>query len=165
MPGFAAKSTSAGYVLGQALEDYPKIGSSDQTVLTFINRFYYIPTVAELIQEPGSLLQGISSELTTLDLADASVIEKLVVVDTAYVQGDLHVKGIVYAADLIANTITAKEKICVGQTCVTESQLKAVLELLDKQGSVAGATTPPTPTPPPTPPDSPADPPDEVAIP
>lgn len=45
--------------------------------------------------------------------------------------------GALFADEFVGNTITAKEKICVGQTCVTEEQLKQLLN-----GTSASVTPP-----------------------
>jgi hypothetical protein len=65
-------------------------------------------------------------------MTNASVFGDIAVQGSLAVQNDLHVGGIIYAATLNVDTINAK-KLCLGQTCVNEDQLKDLLKLLDAQ--------------------------------
>jgi len=138
--GYATKAIDAGYVIGQALENHnnDNDNNNDNTILVFINKTYFVPKVADLLQNGQNF--GLSGE--ALNLNNAYAFNDLVVINTMYVGEKLVVKEIIETVELIADTVTAKEKVCIGQTCVTEEQLKAVLKLLDdQQGSVAGAST------------------------
>ena len=152
--GFAMKATEAGQVLGRALEEYTSsIPSDSGKILIFMQVSYYQPKVSELLQTGVNTDNQVwLQSLTNLNMTNAAVFGDIAVQGSVAVQKDLHVGGIIYAAELDVDTLVAKQKVCIGQTCLNEDQLKAVLKLLDQQqGSVAGTSTPPTPSPTPTP--------------
>ncbi len=178
--GFAMKATEAGQVLGRALESFdgdPSLpstssGPSAGKILIFMQVSYYQPKVSELLQTGVNTdNQAWLQSLTNLNMTNAAVFGDIAVQGSVAVQKDLHVGGIIYAAELDVDTLVAKQKVCIGQTCLNEDQLKAVLKLLDQQqgsvappsatssgpsgqpssGSSTGTSTPPTPSPTPTP--------------
>jgi len=138
-PGYATKASGPAFVLGRALSGYHFISENDKgMVLIFVQPGQYLPKTADLMQNGGN--EGLMADITVLDLNDAEAFNGLVVTGNMLVGRNLVVKEKIQAAELVANTITAKEKLCVGETCVTEDQLKALLEMV-QQGSVAGAST------------------------
>jgi hypothetical protein len=74
--------------------------------------------------------QAWMTQLVNLNMTDAAAFNDLAVQGSVSIQKDLHVGGVIYAAELNADTVRAKEKLCVGQTCLTEGELKALLQLL-----------------------------------
>jgi hypothetical protein len=150
LPGYVMKATRAGFVLGRALESFtasstsatPNLGS----VLIFIQPTQYVPKVADLLQNgANSDDQAWLQSLADLNMTNASVFGDIAVQGSLAVQNDLHVGGIIYAATLNVDTINAK-KLCLGQTCVTEDQLKNLLKLLNQQNGIVAGASSPTPT-------------------
>ncbi len=139
-PGYVMKATQAGFVLGRALENFtasstsptPNLGS----VLIFIQPTQYMPKVADLLQNgANSDQQTWLQSLANLNMTDASVFGDIAVEGSLAVQKDLHVGGVIYAATLNVDNLTVNKTLCIGQTCVTESQLKALLQLVQNQNS------------------------------
>ena len=145
--GYGMKATVAGQVLGRALENFTSSAVGDSgVILVFVQPTYYQPQVANLVQNASNTgdsgVQAWLSGLANLNMTEASVFGDIAVTGSLAVQNDLHVGGIIYAATLNVDTINAK-KLCLGQTCVTENQLKDLLKLLNRQnGIVAGASSP-----------------------
>ncbi len=133
-PGFAMKATGAGMVLGQALESFnPSFDNATGTVMVFIKPMHYVPKVADLLQIGANIdNQAWLLSLANLNMTNASVFGDIAVTGSLAVQNDLHVGGIIYVATLNVDTINAK-KLCLGQTCVTEDQLKAILQFVNSQ--------------------------------
>ncbi len=151
-PGFSMKATQSGYVIGQALENFhpqASSGSATGTVMVFIKPMQYAPKVADLLQNASNTgdsgVQAWLSSLADLNMTNASVFGDIAVRGTLAVQNDLRVGGIIYAATLNVDTINAK-KLCLGQTCITEDQLKDLLKLLNQQNGIVAGASSPTPT-------------------
>jgi hypothetical protein len=139
-PGYAMKAIAAGFALGRALETFtssstsatPNLGS----ILIFIQPTQYAPKVVDLLQVGANTDDSVwLQSLADLNMTNASVFGDIAVQGSLAVQKDLHVGGIIYAATLNVDNLIVNKKLCIGQTCVTEGQLKAVLKLLDGQQS------------------------------
>lgn len=112
-PGYAMKATSAGMVIGKALE----ASNGADTILVFVNPTYYIPSIATLLQSNNT-----NSDLADLNMTDASAFNKLVVTDTLYVGMKLVVNGTVQAKEVDT------DKLCVGSVCITQEQFLKMVE-------------------------------------
>jgi len=88
----------------------------------------FTPLAIKAIQEMNFKIMGIS------DLSIENSFRNSLVSWLADVNNGI---GSLFADEFVGNTITAKEKICVGQTCVTEEQLKQLLN-----GTSASVTPP-----------------------
>lgn len=141
-PGRAMKATNPGWVIGKVL------AVNGQTIM-LIQSSYYVPSVATMLQDGNSGNTQLQTDLATLNITDASAFGDLVVVGQVYIQKDLTVKGTVTAATIIGDTITAKEKLCINTTCVTEEQLRALLNQLPSSGNSNPGNIGRNPTPPP----------------
>ena len=170
-PGYLMKATQAGFALGRALENFTSSSTSATPnlgyVLIFIQPTQYVPKVADLLQNgANSDNQAWLQSLADLNMTNASVFGDIVVQGSLAVQKDLHVGGVIYAASLNVDSITAKKvtsdevdakKLCVGDVCVTPEQFLKMVQ----QANVGDAPADPSsPTPSPTPP---ANPPGQVA--
>jgi hypothetical protein len=139
------KATKAGTVIGQALQSFDGSCQNNQPestqeqncmIMVFVNVGYHAPSVSELLQNPQDNSDDqLLNALVDLNMTDAAVFGDIAVGGNLYVQKDLQVKGSIIAATMEADTITAKQKLCVGNTCVTEEQLQSVLQLLNQQPS------------------------------
>ena len=148
--GYGMKATVTGQVLGRALENFTSSTTGDSDViLVFVQPTYYQPQVANLVQNASNTgdsgVQAWLSGLANLNMTNASVFGDIAVTGSLAVQNDLHVGGIIYAATLNVDTVNAK-KLCLGQTCVTEDQLKDLLKLLNQQNGIVAGVSSPTPT-------------------
>lgn len=143
-PGYAMKALGEGMVLGQALESYISETTSSR-IEVFVNVHYWIPRVAYLLQEAHdqNSLDSFLVDVSNINMINARVFDDIAVRGSVYIAQDLHVAGVIYAADIQGDSITAKQKVCIGQTCVTEDQLKAILQLTTTgtTASVSGDTS------------------------
>jgi hypothetical protein len=138
MPGYAVKATSSGEVIGQALGNFnPAPGQSTSTVLVLIKIGYQV------------IDQTASSSPWAADFADVNDGLKTAMQDIT--NQAVHIfGGAIYAADGVFDRVFAKEvhtdlvqsnldqtdKLCVGQTCVTQSQFLQMVQ----QAGVSGNT-------------------------
>jgi hypothetical protein len=133
MPGYAVRATSSGEVIGQALGDFiPIRGQSTGTVLVLIKIGY------QVIDQPAS------SSPWAVDFANVSDGLKTTMQDIA--NEAVHIfGGAIYAVDGVFDRVFAKEvhtdMLCVGQTCVTESQF---LQMVQQAGVSGNPTNTPT---------------------
>ncbi len=167
LPGFAMKAKEAGNVLGRALENFPPINTDSNqqintdnkgVILVFIQPTYYQPKVADLIQSTANQSADVTwlASLTNLNMTNASVFGDIAVTGSVAIQKDLRVGGVVYAAELDVDLVKAKkveaQQLCTEEVCINKEQLKALLKLLDQQGTVLGSSVVlPAPTPAPAP--------------
>jgi hypothetical protein len=96
MPGYAMKATGAGYVIGQALDDYTDSGPG--LVMVFVKNFYYPgPTSGDYLQNGGnatlaSLNVTGTAEFSNLNTSGTATITDLMVTGSASI-GTLTVTG------------------------------------------------------------------------
>lgn len=141
-PGYAMKALAPGQVIGVALENYDgtltnqgfvaegeQSNGQPETVLVFIKPQQWIPQVATLLQDSNQSILN-TQDMQGLSLINASVFGKLVVTDTLYIQKNLHVKGVLYAVNILTDKLTTKE-LCLEDVCVTKDQLRALLDNLN----------------------------------
>lgn len=148
-PGYAMKALTPGQVIGIALENFDgtesyaanesyrtsEISTSNQAVdradkvLVFIKPQQWLPQVATLLQGANRHVLN-EPDMKSLDLIDTPMFGRLVVTDILYVQNDLHVRGVLYAAEIRANILIAKQ-LCLEEVCVTKGQLRAMLDNLN----------------------------------
>ncbi|MBI4158451.1 MAG: hypothetical protein HY505_02440, partial [Candidatus Yanofskybacteria bacterium] len=97
-------------------------------VLVFINLSYWAPI--DSLTSESDLLDKDSGAIFDLDILFNSIVKKFY--ETMNIVFE---QGMIKVANIITDKLTAKEvtaeKVCVGVTCVTEQELKA---LLDKNG-------------------------------
>lgn len=156
-PGYAMKALAPGQVIGIALENFDGTRSyvanesyrtsetdmpnqeDDQVdkVLVFIKPQQWIPQVATLLQETNQHTLN-TQDMQNLNLTNASVFGRLVVTDTLYIQKDLHVKGVLFAAEIKTDRLIAKE-LCLEDVCVNKDQLRALLDNLNRPTPTAPA--------------------------
>ncbi len=143
VPGYATKAISSGEVIGQALESFDASGSgSTGTVLAFINVGY------QVIDQPAS------SSPWQADFASASAALNTAL-QTITNQAVHMWNGAIYAVNGIFDKLFAKEVhtdlLCVGQTCVTQTQFLQMVQNSNSADSPAPTATPtPVPTDTPT---------------
>jgi hypothetical protein len=122
-PGFAMKAIGSVQVIGQALENDNATG----VVSMFVHNFYYVPNVSTMLQSAGAVTTTLQTDLSALNITNASMFGDIVVTGQLYVQKDLTVKGIIHTPELRAEKIVTKQ-LCLDEICITKEQLKAILE-------------------------------------
>ncbi len=134
IPGAAAKMTESGQSIGTALQD--SNGSGTGMIQVFVSIGYQKIQVA---QNPEGQLVSTESDL---DMNGFAIIN---VKSIASLSG----KWSIDENGLLVTKEIHTEKLCVGLTCVTEEELKTLLQNagLD-QGTVSGDSTPPAENPP-----------------
>ena len=158
-PGYAMRASEAGMTIGIALEGFPRSDLSltntrSDLVLVFVNLSYWMPTINEIIEDATASGSNItvSSSGAIPNLGDlfASIINQF-----ASVFDIVFERGLLKVANVIVEKLTAKElaadKLCIGQTCVTENELKALLESNNLQSTTNDSQQISEPTPEPTP--------------
>lgn len=106
----------------------------------FIQFTYYQPSVAELLQGANEgLSQQDQTWLSGIAQTQASAVGSLAVLDSVHIQKDLHVQGVVYAAEIRTDTLTTKT-LCLEDLCVTKEQLKKLLDIINEPPASAGNT-------------------------
>ncbi|TSC91273.1 MAG: cell surface glycoprotein, partial [Parcubacteria group bacterium Gr01-1014_2] len=132
VPGIAMKATQAGMSIGIALEPLNNVASgSFGKVLTFANLTYWIPASSQFaINQTASGSTNItqnSSTIFDLDTVFNYIVQKFSDAMNIVIQN-----GLLKVAQIIVNNLTAGEvtagKLCLGSTCVTEQELKALLQ-------------------------------------
>lgn len=139
-PGFAMKASRAGTVIGMALEAYPKLvteHSEGDKIMVFMNIHSWVPSAAVLLANQSSSLFG-NADVAALNILDASTFGDLVVSGTAYVQEDIHVKGVLFAGRIETSVLMTKQ-LCIEDLCVNRQQLQSLLDLLSSEGQSAAA--------------------------
>jgi hypothetical protein len=136
-PGYAMKMTENGYTIGQALSD--SSSASTGTVLVFVENRYHLASLASLRDLEGlstsSPKDSALSRITMMVNNGYSVVKSLVTasltavvayIDTLYV-GDVHA-----------------ETMCLGKTCITETQLVELLQsrTVDSQNALSASQEP-----------------------
>jgi hypothetical protein len=154
LPGVAVKAVQNGETIGVALEPYAT-STASSTLLVFINAGYYINLDSQhalasstATTTENSLIattwqnssQALKSALHTL-LASASGVAQSGIRELGVaVHASVGVFDTLITQTLTADTIQA-QKLCLGQTCVTESQLQ---QLLQNSGASAAPSSSPT---------------------
>ncbi len=140
VPGVGMVSDTSGMVVGIALEPLDTLGSvSYQKIMLFVNPHWYGGDNPE--SEP--LTDEDTGVIFDLDILFKNIVKKF-----AETMNIVFEEGVMKITNIITEKIRAKEavienKLCIGETCVTEEQLKALLE-----GNGMPIITPnPTPTP------------------
>ncbi len=123
IPGHAAKMTQSGQSIGIALEDSHGGGSGTDEILVFVNLGYQ---KVEVAQNAEGELVAMEQDL---DLGGHSILN---VKSIASLSGKWSIsdEGLLVASEIHT------EKLCVGLTCVTEEELKTLLQ-------TAGLNNPP----------------------
>ena len=114
VPGVAMKAVDSGPTIGVALEDfYSELGSTQ----VFVKMGWWAPLT-------------FSSPVATSTLSAASIMET--VIEGLKNLGITIAQGVIKATEFIADKVTSGEvktqKLCVDDTCITQSQFKALLE-------------------------------------
>jgi hypothetical protein len=93
------KATGPGWVIGQALEKYPKFINDDTSkpdqILLYVQNTYYTPTIAELLQTTDGSPSRLMQTFEDLNITDATVYKNLAVTGLAYFDGDIVVRGVI----------------------------------------------------------------------
>lgn len=135
-PGYAMKATQPGQVIGQALQ---ATSSDDGKILVFVNPGYYLP------DETINAIKDMNLQLANINTIDQENSLRDILISWL---GNVGNKiGDLYAKVIHSDKVETKE-LCVGNTCVTESQLQ---QLLQNQNGGGNYTPPPTPSPTPEP--------------
>lgn len=121
-------SKQIGFIAQNLQEHFPELVSENRDGMLAVNYAGITPVIVEAIRELDIKITGIQQELTY-----QSFISRII-----NWFGDA-TNGI---TEFIAGTIRAKDQLCVGNTCVTESQLQ---ELLSSQNIQPEIQTPQTP--------------------
>ncbi|HET8574880.1 MAG TPA: glycosyl hydrolase family 28-related protein [Candidatus Paceibacterota bacterium] len=124
-PGIAVKATSTGTILGTALED----SNGTDTVMMFVH-VSWVPSVHLSEAEADALVTSANKENQNFFARTASFVTD-------------SMKAVVgYFKSIFADDVHVKDELCVGDTCVNESQLKILLENAHvSQTSVASQTS------------------------
>jgi hypothetical protein len=130
IPGYAMKATIAGPTVGKALENFS--GSSTGTITAYVR----------LGWNHNALVQSVTS--TSTNQSGSSFIDTIM---SALSQIGIYIQqGIIRATEFVSNKVTTDE-LCVGNTCITEVELKALLEKNQIQSaSQTSSNTSPGPT-------------------
>ncbi|MCF7843688.1 DUF5011 domain-containing protein [Candidatus Gracilibacteria bacterium] len=153
IPGYAMLQKENGRTIGQALSDASTTNATS-TVIVFIentNRTVLLSNV------DGLTSITVSTSTGTVKSVIADAISKGIEVVNSFVVGKL-TAVFAYIDTVFAREVYAEEKLCVGNTCVTEEQLKNLLnnsptpsvqtsEPLVNTGTSTASTTPETITP------------------
>ena len=110
--GVGKKAEAGEPTVGKALEPFSGPGQGE--ILVFVNIGSGEPESASAVANAGDW-----------------ILEQFKSFGIAVLDGFMRLK------ELVADKITAKEKLCVGETCVNETQLKALLKNADIQPSAA----------------------------
>jgi hypothetical protein len=143
VPGVGKKATVSGEtVVGVALDDYKTVTASG-TVLVFVGNKTNL-TIADQVRQ----------KLFTADLNATSTVFSTLTADTTDTIWNRLVKlaegfkdGVLTLAGFKADKIETNQ-LCVGSTCITESELK---DLINQKNAAAAQSSTPTPTPAPSP--------------
>lgn len=131
IPGVAKKAIQDGPVIGIALED----DTGQGTVLTLVRPQWWWPSLESILgQQDGQTPPVGFMESLSLWLHDVGI---------SFVNGAMYIKEIV-VEKITGDSITARQQLCVGATCVTESDLQ---RLLNQPGSSANNIISPALTP------------------
>lgn len=154
-PGVAMKATDGGIVIGQALSSFDSESDTDR-IFVFIKNTY---SPGEFSLEGQQVLLGDISPKVNADGTDnglATLVatiqsetarDPIAIITEKIINGKQFLTDFVsaritairgYFDEVYANVFNAKEKICIGQTCLTENVLKT---LLDKN-NIQSATEP-----------------------
>ncbi len=132
-PGIAIKATKPGAIIGIALEDFNPETSPAGMISASINASFWAPRASML---PASASLDAMMTLTANDGTEFSLSSLFAFILDQMQSVVLKVTG------LMTNKVTTQE-LCVNDTCITEDQLKTLLE----QGSIAPAPVAPSATP------------------
>lgn len=121
IPGVGMKATSAGRVLGKALTGFEGTGDEQGMVQVFIQNTYYEGDEDEGISERITLATGkIADKFTN------SVKTSFENLSDTMLNMTLWVKTL--KSENVQTQLVQTDRLCVGQTCITESELKDFLE-------------------------------------
>ena len=131
MPGYAMKATQAGYVIGQALDDYASALPGE--VMVFVKVQYYGGTQSQILNGTFDNLQVMG--LATLDSAN--------VVNNLTVGGDLTVNGsAMFSGNLtVTGTATLASLVVTGDTELAQLTVERIISKGSLPTAVLGATT------------------------
>ena len=167
-PGVGMKAGPFDPTVAIALEPFASTTATTTSILSFVslNKGTDVATLAQalasstattsaqaLIAGPYAassltLQQAITSALGAIaNIAQAGVRELGLAVHASVGVFDKLFAQTIVVDDLTAQTITAQQKLCVGGTCLTESQLQSLLG--GSSGGSGGGSSPPPPAPPP----------------
>lgn len=116
IPGVGMKATRAGTVVGSALESLDTIASESKRIMVFVQPQYWAPE-----DSGGSVFKNMFA---------------------AVIKAFKDLLGIVFSP----GGVIEAQKLCLGDSCITQSQLQELLQ----RGRVSAPTDTPTPTPTPT---------------
>ena len=145
LPGYAAKATSSGITIGQALGAFNS-GDASATgiVMAFVKVGYKVIDQPSITAPWQQAFATASNELNTA--------LKSVINETVHVFG-----GVLYASEGVFNRVFAREvhtdMLCVGQTCVTQAQFLQMVQqagvssVTSNNNSGSGNSSPQIPTP------------------
>jgi hypothetical protein len=153
--GIGMKATRPGITIGIALESlssesFDKIatGSAQYAkIIVLVDPGYWVPSSTETAGQTASTsIEFIYSGMTIGSLFDAIVAKFADMYQIVFEQGLLRV------ANIISDKLTTDE-LCIGTTCVTEDQLRALLDAsgVPQQTSSEEEQTTPSPSPTPSP--------------
>ena len=140
-PGFAAKAITPGMTVGIALEPANSSSQSDK-ILVFVNLDYWVPDIAMVSGAPTDQLietGGVRLDAGIIFDSIISRFEKLL--------------GIVFKNGLVQSIkgvfgIVETDRLCLGSICITENELRNLLQRSNVPQAIP--TIQPTPTPTPT---------------
>ncbi len=161
IPGVAMRATKAGRVVGRALEAFEGDGVGMVTALVEPDDWPG-PNLAEILAGLASSTVSLDARLNDLEVGQA----RLAALETAppiasagqSFLDNLFEKIMSWLAnaangirEMFADTFRAKEKVCIGATCLDETTLKALLKNISAQGGPAPGWQPEPPPPVPIP--------------
>ena len=140
-PGFAAKAITPGMTVGIALESASSSNRPDK-ILVFVNLDYWVPDI--------TMVSGVPSEdiIQTGGVSlDAGVIFDSIISRFEKILGVVFKNGIVQSIKGVFG-IVETDRLCLGNICITEDELRDLLQRANVPQAIP--TVQPTPTPTPT---------------
>ena len=139
-PGFAVKAVTPGMTVGIALESASSSNRSDK-ILVFVNLDYWVPDIAMVSGAPTDQLietGGVRLDAGIIFDSIISRFEKLL--------------GIVFKNGLVQSIkgvfgIVETDRLCLGSICITENELRDLLQRSNVPQAMPTAQPTPTPTP------------------
>jgi hypothetical protein len=138
-PGYAMKMTENGYSVGRALSDAPQTATS--TVLVFVENRYQLASLYSVAEIGAATAPTVSvfSRIQNLISSGVSVSKEFVTTKFSSVVAYIDT---LYVGEVHADTV------CIGHTCVTETQLQKLLDQSNQVSNnapyIPGATSTPT---------------------
>ena len=136
--GAAMKATGPGRVIGIALESFDGSNSTSSMVLTFVNPHWF----GGVLDDSGMLANGSASSTDITNSQSTNILDYFTQKVKLALEkiGVFISNGIAKIKELVAEKITTK-KLCIGDTCVTEEQLKALLNQNNIQSAPASPSS------------------------